>query len=101
MIFPVMKTITLTLALLCLLPVPAAVRAETLAEMAASAGVDWVIGKWATEDGNVALGYTWKLDKNAVGVTFKAGGLEAEGMMMRKPGTKDVIYGAADNRGGM
>jgi len=96
-----MKTIALILSLLSFAPLPALVRAETLAEIAASAGVDWIIGKWATEDGNVAVAYTWKLDKNAIGVTFKTGDREAEGMIMRKPGTKDVIYGAADNKGGM
>ena len=96
-----MKTIALILALLSFVPATAVVRAETLAEMAASAGVEWVIGKWTSEDGNVSIGYTWKLDKNVIGVTFKAGEREAEGMIMRKPGTRDVIYGAADNKGGM
>ena len=96
-----MKTIILILALLSFAPAATIVRAETLAEMAASAGVDWIIGKWATEDGNVAISYTWRLDKNAIAVTFKSPERESEGLIMRKPGTKDVIYGAADNKGGM
>jgi len=95
-----MKTLLL-LSLLALASPASSARAETLGEMAASAGVEWVIGQWASEDGNVSLSYTWKLEKNAIGVAFKMGGREAEGMMMLKPGTKDVIYGAADNEGGL
>ncbi len=96
-----MKTAALILALLSFIPAHSNVRAESLSEMAASAGVDWIIGKWATEDGNVSIAYTWKLDKNAIGVTFKMGDRESEGLIMHKPGTKDVLYGAADNKGGM
>ena len=96
-----MKTAALILAFLSFVPASAIVRAESLAEMAASAGVDWIIGKWTSEDGNISISYTWKLDKNVIGVTFKMGDREAEGMIMRKPGSKDVIYGAADNKGGM
>ncbi len=96
-----MKTAALILALLSFIPAYSNVRAESLSEMAASAGVDWMIGKWATEDGNVSIAYTWKLDKNAIGVTFKMGDRESEGLIMHKPGTKDVLYGAADNKGGM
>ena len=96
-----MKTAALILALLSLIPAHSVVRAETLAEMTASAGVDWIIGKWTSEDGNISISYTWKLDKNVIGVAFKMGDREAEGMIMRKPGSSDVIYGAADNKGGM
>ncbi len=95
-----MKTILL-LTLFALAPLSSSVRAESLGEMAASAGVEWVIGKWASEDGNVSLSYTWKLEKNAIGVIFKMGEREAEGMIMVKLGTKDVIYGAVDNQGGL
>jgi hypothetical protein len=96
-----MKTAAIILALLTFAPCALTVRAETLGEMAAAAGTEWMIGSWATEDGNVSIAYTWKLDKHAVGVTFKLGDREAEGMIMLKPGTKDVIYGAVDNRGGV
>lgn len=96
-----MKTAALILALLAFTPATLTLRAETLAEMAAAAGTDWMIGSWATEDGNVSISYTWKLDKHAVGVAFKMGDREAEGMIALKPGTKDVIYHAVDNRGGV
>jgi hypothetical protein len=99
--FRTMKTAALILALLTFAPATLTVQAETLAEMAASAGTDWMIGSWATEDGNVSIAYTWKLDKHAVGVSFKMGDREAEGMIVLKPGTKDVIYHAVDNQGGL
>jgi hypothetical protein len=94
-----MKTAALILALLTFAPSALTVHADTLAEMAAAAGTDWIIGSWATEDGNVSIAYTWKLDKHAVGVNFKLGDREAEGMIVVKPGTKDVVYGAVDNQG--
>jgi hypothetical protein len=62
---------------------------------------EWMIGKWATEDGAVATTYEWRLDKNAVAVTLRIGSQSAEGMFARKPGGDDVIYGAVDNEGGM
>ena len=96
-----MKTAALLIAFFSLSPLTGALRAETLGEMAASKGTDWMIGKWESEDGNVTINYTWKLDKNAIGFTFKIGDRESEGMFMRKPGTDQVIYGGADNRGGM
>lgn len=94
-----MKTAALILALFTLAPCTFNARAGTLAEMAAAAGTDWIIGSWASEDGNVSLTYSWKLDKHAVGVTFKAGEREAEGMIALKPGTDKVIYGSVDNQG--
>lgn len=96
-----MKTALLLIALLAIHPVSTTLHAETLAEMAAKAGTEWMIGKWTSEDGNVTIAYEWKLDKNAIGFTFKMGDRESEGMFMRKPGTDQVIYGAADNKGGM
>lgn len=98
--FP-MKTAALILALLSFIPASTILRAETLAEMAAAAGTEWMIGKWTSEDGNVSVAYSWKLDKNVVGVSFKMGDRESEGMIMRKPGSDEVVYGAADNKGGM
>ena len=98
---PLMKTAILLIALFAIHPFSTTLRAETLAEMAAKAGTEWMIGKWTSEDGNVSVSYEWKLNKNAVAFTFKMGERESEGMMMRKPGTDQVIYSAADNRGGM
>jgi hypothetical protein len=95
-----MKTILLLAALLTLSPV-SMLFAGTLGDRAAKEGTDWMIGKWATEEGNVSISYTWKLDKNAVAVAFKLGDREAEGMVVLKPGTDKAIYNAADNKGGI
>lgn len=96
--------IALLLLTFCVLA-PTAVgtaRAATLEEIAKSCGTEWMIGKWASEDGNAEISYSWKLDKHAVAFTFKMGERESEGMIIRKPGTEDeVVYGSADNKGGV
>lgn len=94
-----MKTAALILALFTLAPSALTLRAETLAELAAAGGTEWMIGSWATEDGNVSISYTWKLDKHAVAVAFKMGERESEGMIALKPGTKEAHYTAVDNKG--
>jgi hypothetical protein len=97
-----MKTILLLAGLLTLSPLTAPVlRADTLAEKAKKGGTDWMIGKWATEDGKASISYTWKLGDNVAAVAFKLGDRETEGMILQKPGTDTVIYTAADNKGGM
>jgi hypothetical protein len=96
-----MKTAAFVLSLFSLMASPSVLRAETLAEAAAAAGTDWMIGSWATEDGNASISYTWKLDNYAVAVVLKFGDRQAEGMIARKPGSDEVLYVAADNRGGL
>ena len=96
-----MKIRSLIVAFVALASFPTVLPAATLGEMTQSAGVEWMVGKWANDDGKVTFSYTWKLDKHALAVTFKMGDHEAEGMILVKPGTDDVIYGAADNKGGM
>jgi hypothetical protein len=94
-----MKTILLLAGLLTLSPLTAPVlRADTLAEKAKKGGTDWMIGKWATEDGKASISYTWKLGDNVAAVAFKLGDRETEGMILQKPGTDTVIYTAADNK---
>jgi hypothetical protein len=96
-----MKTTLLLSLLFAVLPLSMTIHAGTLAERAAKEKTEWMIGKWATEEGNVSISYTWKLDKNMVAVAFKLGDREAEGMIVQKPGTDKVIYNAADNKGGV
>ncbi|MCF7675164.1 MAG: hypothetical protein K9N23_10950 [Akkermansiaceae bacterium] len=96
-----MKIRALILALAALAPLSSTLPAATLGEMVSSSGLEWMVGKWASEDGNVSFSHTWKLDKHALAVTFKMGERESEGMIMVKPGTDEVIYGAVDNTGGM
>ena len=97
----VMKIRALILALLACSPLATSLHAASLGEMTRAAGFEWIIGKWATDDGNVAFTYSWKLDQHAVAVTFKMGDRESEGLIMVKPGTDQVVYGGADNKGGM
>ncbi|MES2707604.1 MAG: hypothetical protein V4726_13500 [Verrucomicrobiota bacterium] len=97
-----MKLAVLILAFSVLLPAASTLRAKTLEELTRAHGTEWIIGKWAAEDGNAVLSYTWKLDKHAIGFAFKMGDRESEGMIIRKPGTEDeVVYGSADNTGGV
>jgi len=96
-----MKLRAILFAIVAFAPLSLTLNAASLGEMTASAGLEWMIGKWASDDGQVAFSHTWKLDKHAVAVSFKMGDREGEGMILVKPGTDQVIYGAADNRGGM
>lgn len=97
-----MKLILLSLTLFSILPLCGVARAGTLAELSASSGTGWMIGKWATQDGGATLTYAWKLDKNVIGTSFTMGDRASEGMIVRKPGSEDaVVYGAADNKGGV
>ena len=95
-----MKIAALLLAFLALQPAATSLHAaDTLADIVASNDGEWMIGNWASEDGNLSISYTWKLDKHAIGVTFKMGDRESEGMIMVKPGTTDVVYASVDNKG--
>lgn len=97
-----MKSAILFFAFSLVLSPISLLRAETLEELAKASGTEWMIGKWATEDGAASISYTWKLDKHAVGFSFKMGERESEGMMVRKPGTeKTIVYASADNTGGV
>ena len=96
-----MKITALILTLsLCSL-VPSMSHAESLGDIIKAESLEWMVGKWVSEDGNVSFSYTWKLDRHALGVTFKMGDSEAEGMIMLKPGSKKALYGAVDNKGGV
>jgi hypothetical protein len=96
-----MKICALILALLALSPLTTGLHAASLGEMTRAAGFEWIIGKWSSQNSNASFSYTWKLDQHAVAVTFKMGDHESEGMILVKPGADQVIYGGADNKGGM
>lgn len=96
-----MKIRTFLLALLAFAPLAPALHAATLGEMTRSAGFEWIIGKWTSAEGNASFSYSWKLDQHAVAVTFKMGDRESEGLILVKPGASKVVYGGADNKGGM
>ncbi len=76
-------------------------QASPLSDFVDQQDVGWILGAWASTDGNVKLAYEYKLDKHAIGVKFTAGDREAEGMIVLKPGTDESIYMAIDNKGGI
>lgn len=94
-----MKTAAFLLALFCLTTAAPTLRAGSLSEIVSSAGTEWMMGKWTSEDGNITLSYTWKLNKNAVAMAFQMGDRESEGMSVLKPGSDEVVYGSVDNEG--
>lgn len=96
-----MKITDLILTLFTCSLIPLKSHAESLSDLIKAESLEWMVGKWASDDGNVSFSYTWKLDRHALGVTFKMGDSEAEGMIMLKPGSKKALYGAVDNKGGM
>ena len=76
-------------------------QASPLSDLLESHNLGWLLGSWATADGNVKLVYEYRLDKNIIGVKFQADGKEAEGMIALKPGTQESLYVAVDNDGGV
>jgi hypothetical protein len=96
-----MKPISVALASLLVAWLAVGAGASPLSEMPVMVRAEWMIGKWATEDGMVGTSYAWRLNKNAVAVTVRIGSQEAEGLFVRKPGSDEVMYGAADNEGGL
>jgi hypothetical protein len=47
----------------------------------------------------VKLVYEYRLEKNIIGVNFKAGDRESEGMIALKPGTQESLYMSVDSQG--
>ncbi|MGI8604775.1 MAG: hypothetical protein ACR2OZ_17535 [Verrucomicrobiales bacterium] len=99
-----MKRIFSLLAALALFDAPASLKgAETLGQLVAAKGFEWMIGNWADKasDGQaIKLTYEWRLDKHAVAVKLESPERKSEGFMARNPKSGDVGYVAVDNRGG-
>lgn len=96
------RTLLSITVLLTVLACPA-VAQQKLGDILSQVGYDSIIGKWtATDDsGNVYnLEYKWILDKHAISVMFKAGGMQYQGMIMFIPYNEQVIQVGADNKGG-
>lgn len=92
-----MKTVFLSVLLALAYVSPAA--ASPLSDLTTRHGLDWMLGKWVSADGNVKVAYEWKLDKAAIGLNFAMGDRKAEGFMVLRPGTETVEYGAVDSTG--
>jgi hypothetical protein len=75
------------------------IQASPLSDLVEQQQVEWLLGSWTSTDGNVKLSYEYRVEKNIIGVKFKGGDREAEGMIALKPGTNESVYVAVDNRG--
>jgi len=99
-----LRTMFLTVATLCVtcaLPVTAQ---QSLGDMVASGGYDWIIGRWAatTDDGQkVEFKYEWILDKHAVLADVTMGGFVHRGLVMLGPADGEIFDVGIDNRGGL
>ncbi len=80
-----------------LLTLPA--QASPLSDLVDQQQAGWLLGSWTSSDGNVKITYEYRLEKNIIGVKFKAGDRKAEGMIALNPGTQESLYVAVDNQG--
>ncbi len=77
---------------------------ETLGDLVAAGGYDWIIGKWVatTDDGQKAeSNFDWALDKRVVLNDLQVGDFKYQGMVMLPPGGGDAFDEGADTRGGI
>ena len=74
-------------------------QASPLSDLIESHSLNWLLGSWASGDGNVKLTYEYRLDKAIIGVKFAMGDSTAEGMIALKPGTQESIYVSVDSKG--
>lgn len=78
-------------------------RAESLGDIIAQQGLDWIIGAWSDKGTNgqgLKMSYEWRLDKHAIAVKVQTPERNVEGIIARNPKSGDVGYVAVDNQGG-
>jgi len=98
-----LRRISLLITVLLTVSVVPAVAQETLGDLVAEYGYDWMIGKWAAtsdEGRQVELEYKWILDKNAMCVNVTMGDFKYHGMIMYVASKEEVVQLGADNMGG-
>jgi hypothetical protein len=77
---------------------------ETLGDLVAAGGYDWIIGKWVatTDDGQKAQSnFDWALDKCVVLNDLRVGDFQYQGIIMLAPGGGDAVDEGADTTGGI
>jgi hypothetical protein len=77
---------------------------ESLGDLVAQGGYDWVIGRWAatTDQGDKAeFRYSWTCDKHAIVAETAIGDFQYEGVIMLSPAGEEVVDVGADNQGGL
>lgn len=81
-----------------------AVAQQTLADMVAEGGYDWLIGKWAatTDDGDVVrFEHKWALDRQVIQVDFQTPDFTYKGFVAYVPSREEIVQKGVDNQGGI
>lgn len=87
---------------LAILAAPGAAQ-ETLGDLVASGGYDWIIGRWVAgaDDGRaVEFAFEWALDKHMVLNRLQMGDFGYLGLITLSPAGEEAIDQGADSRGG-
>jgi hypothetical protein len=90
-----------TLCVACAVPVTAQ---ESLGDMVAAGGYEWIIGRWAatSDDGQkIEFRYEWAVDQHAVLADVDMGSFVYRGLVMLAPEDGSIFDVGADNRGGL
>jgi len=96
----VFSTVVVVLAIF----VAPSIAQETLGDLVASGGYDWIIGRWvaSTDDGQkVEFNFDWALDKHVVLNSLLMGDFKYQGIITLSPANQEAVDQGADNRGGV
>lgn len=76
---------------------------QTLGDLVAQGGYEWMAGKWLATDGDqkYELEHKWALGKHVVLVDLKAGDFSYHGMILFNPAWQEIFQVGADNMGGI
>ena len=77
---------------------------QTLGDLVASGGYDWIIGRWvaATDEGQkVEFTFDWTLDKHAMLNSLQMGDFQYQGIIRLARTGDEAIDEGADSRGGI
>jgi hypothetical protein len=77
---------------------------ETLGDLVASGGYDWILGRWVatTDEGQkVEFTFDWALDKHAVLNGLRMGDFQYEGIIRLSSTGEEAVDQGVDSRGGL
>jgi hypothetical protein len=90
-------------AILLSLLVATAATARNLNDVIQEAGAGWLEGTWESHDEaghTTTTAYHWALDRHAVMLQLQSTRVNSRGMIFFRAADDEVVYVAADNRGG-
>lgn len=99
----IVRRVLLCLAVLLAISTATAVAQESLGDLVAQGGYDWLIGRWVatTEQGQqVVFEQKWGLDRHVILVDLQMRDFKLAGMIIFVPSREEVIQVSADNQGG-